>query len=102
MEKSDYYYFEPSTSGQSGLTALADALVKEAKEKHSYIVYSKDCIPQIVDELKERAEELKKENPRWKKMPKIYWYVNDYSGNASLHIDEWSFVLHKVKYIIHF
>lgn len=99
MKEYDYYYFNPSFTNGSGLTAMAKKLVDEAKAKHSYVVYGKDAIPQVVAELKARAEELKKENPRWK-MPDISYYVSDWTGDVLLSIDSWSFVCYKVKSII--
>lgn len=101
MKDYDYYYFNPSTTNGSGLTTMAKKLVDEAKARHSYVVYGKDAVPQVVAELKSRAEELKKENPRWK-MPDISFDVNAWTGDGMLKIDDWSFICYKVKNIIHF
>ena len=50
--------FSPSVTGLSGLNAIASALVKEAREEHSYVVYGVDAIPNIIECLKKRAKEL--------------------------------------------
>lgn len=101
MEEYDFYYLNPSFANGNGLTAMAKKIVDEAKAKHSYVVYGKDVLPQIVEELKVRAEELKKENPRWK-MPEISFNKNAWTGDGLLRIDGWSFTCCKVKNIIHF
>lgn len=100
-ERYDYFYFSPSVTGLSGLNAIASVLVKEAREEHSYVVYGVDAIPNILECLKERAKELRKDNPRCK-LPEIWVHYNDYTGDGILHIDKWSFLLYKVKSIIHF
>jgi hypothetical protein len=101
MTEYDYYYFSPSVTGTSGLNAIGSALVEEAKEEHSFVVYGKDAIPNILECLKKRAKGLRDEKPRCK-LPNIWVTFNDYTGNGTLHIDTWSFLLYKVKSIIHF
>lgn len=100
-ERYDFYYFSPSVTGLNGLNMLASTLVKEAREEHSYVVYGKDAIPNILESLKKRAKELRTENPRCK-LPEVWVSFNDYTGGGVLHIDKWSFLLYKVKSIIHF
>jgi hypothetical protein len=99
MEEIEYYYLMPPVTGESTLTALAQKLVNEAKCKHSYVVYATECLSQIVDQLRERADELKEENPRCK-LPKVWLSINEWTGNGTLHIDNWAFQCHKVKRII--
>lgn len=94
-----YYYIDPSTNGTSGLGKMAEALIDEAKEKYSYVVCSEDTINEIVGKLQNRAEELNKEHPRWKK-PLICFSVNPLSESGLLRIEGWSFSCRKVSAII--
>lgn len=97
MEK-EYYYLTPSSTF-SGLTALASKLVEEAREKYAGVVMSRKALERTADALRQSADELKLQHPRWG-MPSVDLFFNEYTGCASIHINDWTMTGHRVKEII--
>lgn len=101
MEKKNYshHFISPSATNGSGLKAMAKKLVEEARKEYADKVYATDTMPQIVEKLKTRVQELKKENPRWGEA-EISYTKNDWTGHGFLNIDSWSFICYGVRAIV--
>ncbi len=93
-----YYYLLASPSF-SGLSTMASKIMTAAKNTYDGCVMNEIAIMHMLETLKASAEEMKKENPRWR-IPRIAFVKNDYSDNIHITIDNWSFIGYKVKDIV--
>lgn len=95
--KKQYFYVDSSWENSSGVSKIAEQLIKESRKKYTKNIYSWQRLERIVEELKARGNEIQREHPRWTKFPDIKLSYNYYTGNAWLHIDKWSFICNRVK-----
>lgn len=94
-----YFYVDSSWDNSSSLSKIAEQLVRESRKKYTKNIYSWQRLEGIVKELKARGNEIQREHPRWTKFPEIKLSRNNYTGDAWLRIDKWSFICRRVNEI---
>lgn len=93
------YYFLLASPTYSGLSTMAAQIVDAAKKTYDGNVMNEVALNQMIDTLKASAEEMKRQNPRWR-VPRIELVTTAYSDSVHVCIDKWSFLGYKVKDIV--